>query len=84
MKLQASSKNELVDLSVRKDLANDKRAAPVLPQNHTGVLMKNLLDDKIESAVLDGEHNCIVEMRTDSNQKGMKEGEVLHCFASSI
>lgn len=33
--------------------------------------MRNLLDDKIESAVLDLEHNRFVEMKTDSEKKGM-------------
>lgn len=66
---------ESVDPGVMQDLVAHNKVAPVLPQYHAGELMRNLLDDKMESFVNYSEKNCLVKTRTRIDQRGMKEGE---------
>lgn len=78
-KLLASAEDKSVDPGVGQDLLLDREAAPFLLQNPPGTLIRNLLDDKNESAVLDSEHNRAVETKTGSDQKG-----ACPCFARFI
>lgn len=63
-----------------QDLVTDQGVAPLLRQYQTGKQLTNLLDDKIESAILNLKHNGIVEMITGSDQQNMKKGEVIPLF----
>lgn len=59
-----------------QDLVVDRKGAPVLRHYLAGKLLRKLLENEIKSAVLHGEHNCVVEMKIGSDQKVIKGTQI--------